>query len=123
MKKMYALIICMTVCGAALFAQTAEDFSIEITAPGEGVGIAGYNEGISGYDAALHSPVNIEAGKVNEIAIEVTALTSQWNTSKNNEITAANKNDFAFYATLENFSTGDDPLAIIERRVHLAPSL
>jgi hypothetical protein len=32
----------MTVCGAALFAQTAADFSLHTTAPGQGVGIAGY---------------------------------------------------------------------------------
>jgi hypothetical protein len=29
MKKMYALMVCMTVCGAALFAQTAADFTTE----------------------------------------------------------------------------------------------
>jgi hypothetical protein len=32
----------MMVCGAALFAQTAADFSLHTTAPGQGVGIAGY---------------------------------------------------------------------------------
>jgi hypothetical protein len=45
-RKIYALIVCMTVCGTALFAQTgsntAADFSLQITAPGEGVGIANY---------------------------------------------------------------------------------
>jgi hypothetical protein len=40
MKKMYALIVCMTVCGAALFAQTAADF--ETKADGDGVVIAKY---------------------------------------------------------------------------------
>jgi hypothetical protein len=40
MKKMYALIVCMTVCGAALFAQTASDFETE--PEGNGVVITKY---------------------------------------------------------------------------------
>jgi hypothetical protein len=41
MKKICALIVCMTVCGAALFAQTAaSDFDTK--AEGNGVVIAGY---------------------------------------------------------------------------------
>jgi hypothetical protein len=34
MKKMYALLVCMTVCGAALFAQTESDF--RTSADGDG---------------------------------------------------------------------------------------
>ena len=40
MKKRYALMVCMTVCGAALFAQTAADFTT--TPDGGGVVIAKY---------------------------------------------------------------------------------
>ncbi|MDR0785096.1 MAG: leucine-rich repeat domain-containing protein [Treponema sp.] len=43
MKKRYALIVLMTMCGVALFAQTAADFGLHIMGAGNGVGIASYN--------------------------------------------------------------------------------
>ncbi|MDR1220707.1 MAG: leucine-rich repeat domain-containing protein [Treponema sp.] len=68
MRNLYTLIMCMTASGAALFAQTnaAADFSVQTTAPGEGVGIAGYY----GQDGKVVIPETIGRERVAYIGAE-----------------------------------------------------
>jgi hypothetical protein len=81
-----------------------------------GVGYRGKNNSPADIDAGK-GPVNIEAGKVNEVVIEVTPLTPQWDTGKS-EITDNNGNDFEFSASLEKFATD---FSINERFVQVGP--
>ncbi|MDR0637614.1 MAG: leucine-rich repeat domain-containing protein [Spirochaetaceae bacterium] len=62
MKKMNALIVCMTVCGAALFAQTEADFNTKVE--GNGVVITGYK----GQGVSVIIPATIGGKPVVEIA-------------------------------------------------------
>jgi hypothetical protein len=70
MRKMYALMICMTVCGAALFAQTASGY--ETKPEGNGVIITKY----TGRDAAVVIPASIGGKAVMALARRL-SLTNQ----------------------------------------------
>jgi hypothetical protein len=88
-----------------------------------GIGQTLVGAGYRGKNNSDPDAVEIKAGVVNEIPIEVTTLTPQWNTSADagNAIKDSPvKNDFEFYADLNKF---DPDLKIMERAVHLAPSL